>query len=68
MEHFEILTVASQLDSLQKGIGDFRFDLNFSFYKQFTAYFLAKNQTVFQKCTIFTIFDLKKISIHFYNR
>ena len=40
MDHFDILTVASQLDSLQKYIGDFWFNLNFLFYKQFTGNFL----------------------------
>ena len=44
MNHFEFLTVAPQLHFIWNSIRNFRFDLNFLFYKQFINDFLVKNR------------------------
>ena len=49
MNHFEFLSVASQLHFIWNYVRDFRSDLNFLFYEQFADDFLVKNGTLFSK-------------------
>ena len=62
MNHFEFLTVASQLHFTWNYAQDSRSDFNFLFYKQFTDDFLVKSRTFSFKSAPFLQYSILKKS------